>query len=103
MEKNFDKNNENCIEWLSGEHYAVVTYTERKWIARIKKLYEQRKDEFKYFRVNLDGSVCAKIPKKWIKNNPGSLIDPNKPKRQMSEEHKQKVLAAFAAGRKKKV
>ena len=25
MEKDFDNNNENCIEFLSGEHYAVAT------------------------------------------------------------------------------
>lgn len=24
IEKDFDNNNENCIEWLIGEHYTVV-------------------------------------------------------------------------------
>lgn len=36
MEKDFDNNNENCIEFLSGEHYAVATFTNRKHINRIK-------------------------------------------------------------------
>ena len=42
-----------------------------------------------------DGSICAKIPLKWIKVNPGSKPDPNKPKREVSEEHKQKMRAAL--------
>lgn len=38
VEKDFDNNNENCIEWLTGEHYTVVTFTDRKMINRIKKI-----------------------------------------------------------------
>lgn len=72
MEKNFDKNNENCIEWITGDKYATVSYTSRRHINRLKKLYEQRKDEFKYFHQNTDGSICARIPLKWVKNNPGA-------------------------------
>ena len=88
IEKDFDNNNENAIEWLSREHYATVTFTDRKMINRVKKLYEDRKDEFKYLVENDDGSICAKLPKKWIKINAGSKPDPNKPKREMSEEQK---------------
>lgn len=36
-ERNFDSNNENCIEFLSGERYAVATFTNRKHITRLKK------------------------------------------------------------------
>ena len=42
MEKDFDNNNENCIEFLSGESSAVVSFTNKKHIIRIKKLYEER-------------------------------------------------------------
>ena len=42
-----------------------------------------------------DGSICAKLPKKWIKINAGSKPDPNKPKREMSEEQKAKLLAGL--------
>lgn len=55
MEKDFDNNNENCIEFLSGEHYAVATFTNRKHINRIKNIYTDRKDEFKYLKENKDG------------------------------------------------
>lgn len=30
VERNFNKNNENCVEFLTGEHYAVCTYTNPK-------------------------------------------------------------------------
>lgn len=95
MEKNFDNNNENCIEFLSGERYCVVSFTNRKHITRIKKIFEERKDEFKYLEENSDGSVCAKIPTKWIKINPGAVPDPDKPKRTMTEEQKAKLIAGL--------
>ena len=96
MEKDFDNNNENCIEFLSGERSAVVSFTNRKHINRIKKLYEERKDDFKYFHENTDGSICAKLPLKWIKINPGS-----KNGRVMTEEQKEAARARLANARNK--
>lgn len=92
IEKDFDNNNENAIEYLAREHFATVTFTDRKMINRIKKIYAERQDDFKYLVENNDGSICAKIPKKWVKINPGSKPDPNKPKKQMTEEQKSKLL-----------
>ena len=96
MEKDFDNNNENCIEFLSGERSAVVSFTNRKHINRIKKLYEERKDDFKYFHENIDGSICAKIPLKWIKINSGS-----KTGRVMTEEQKEAARIRLANARNK--
>lgn len=104
MERNFDNNNENCIEFLSGEHYAVATFTNRKHITRMKKIYEERKDEIKYFRENKDGSICVKFPLKWVRLNPGSKPDPNKPKKIMTEEQKERLrqgLQKYRDSRKK--
>lgn len=78
------ENTENMIEFLTGTRTATVTFTNQKHINRIKKLYEERKDDFKYFKQNDDGSVCAKIPLKWIKINAGS-----KTGRIMTEEQKE--------------
>ena len=96
MEKDFDNNNENCIEFLSGERSAVVSFTNKKHINRIKKLYEERKDDFKYFHENTDGSICAKIPLKWVKLNPGS-----KNGRVMTEEQKEAARVRLANARNK--
>lgn len=104
MEKeleDLDINKENNIEFISGTHYATCSFTNRSKINRIKTIYGDRKSEFKYFIENDDGSVCAKIPLKWIKINPGALPNPNKPKRVLSEEQKRKMQAALQAKKTK--
>ena len=94
------ENNENMIEFLSGTRNATVTFTNQKHINRMKKLYEERGDEFKYFHENSDGSICAKIPLRWIKVNPGALPGTGK-KREMTEEQKQALRERLAEGREK--
>lgn len=90
------ENTENMIEFISGTRTATVTFTNKKHINRIKKLYEERKDDFKYFVENPDGSVCAKLPLKWIKINAGS-----KEGRVMTEEQKEAARIRLAEARKK--
>jgi hypothetical protein len=94
------ENNENMIEFISGTRTATVSFTNQKHINRMKKLYEERKDEFKYFKENEDGSICAKIPLKWIKVNAGALPGTGK-KREMTEEQKEELRQRLAAGRAK--
>ena len=90
------ENTENMIEFISGTRTATVTFTNQKHINRIKKLYEERKDDFKYFIENSDGSICAKLPLKWIKINAGS-----KEGRVMTEEQKEAARIRLANARKK--
>ena len=82
------ENNENMIEFLTHAKTATVTFTNQKHINRIKAIYEERKDEFKYLVENDDGSVCAKIPLRLIKINPGSAPGTGQ-KREMTEEQKE--------------
>ena len=90
------ENTENMIEFISGTRTATVTFTNQKHINRIKKLYEERKDDFKFFIENEDGSICAKLPLKWIKINAGS-----KEGRVMTEEQKEAARIRLANARKK--
>lgn len=92
-----EPNKENVIEFLSGEHYCVCTFTNRTHIRRIKEIYAERKDDFKYLYVNEDGSVCAKIPLKWIRINPTRVT-----KREISEEQKEKLRLQLENARKKR-
>lgn len=94
-----EKNKENMIEFISGTRTATVTFTNPKHINRIKKLYQERGDEFKSLYENTDGSICATLPLKWIKINAGSKADPEKPKRTMSEEQKKAFAERMAAVR----
>ena len=91
------KNIENVIEFISNTRTATVTFTNKKHINRIKKLYEERKDDFKYFVENPDGSVCAKLPLKWIKVNPSS-----KTGRIMTEEQKEAARIRLQKARENK-
>lgn len=91
------KNSENVLEFISGDHTATVTFTSKKHINRIKKLYEERKDDFKYFVENPDGSICAKLPIKWIKINAGS-----KEGRVMTEEQKEAARIRLQNARENK-
>ena len=87
---------ENVIDFITGERTATVTFTNRKHINRIKNIYSERKDDFKYFRENPDGSVCAKLPLKWIKISPGS-----KEGRIMTEEQKEAARIRLQNARNK--
>ena len=88
---------ENVIDFITGERTATVTFTNRKHINRIKNIYEERKDDFKYFRENLDGSICAKIPLKWIKISPTKRNS-----RIYTEEEKRKIAERLENARRNK-
>lgn len=71
---------------MTGEKTATISTTHRKYINKLKKLYENNKDEFTYFVENKDGSICAKIPLNWVKISPP---------RQMSDEQRQLASERF--------
>jgi hypothetical protein len=96
------ENNENMIEWLTNSKTATVTFTNQKHINKIKSIYAERKDEFKYFVENADGSICAKIPLKWIKVSPGSKPG-TRAKREYTEEEKETLRKRLVEARAKKL
>ena len=83
MNNEYDTCQENVIEWIKGQRTCVVTFSNQKHINKIKALYEEYKDDFTYFKENKDGTICAKIPLKWIKIS--------NTKREYSEEQKEKL------------
>ena len=70
---------ENMVEFITGQRTCVVTFSNPKHINKMKKLYEEHKEDFKYFVENNDGTICVKIPLKRLKISPP---------RKMSEEQK---------------
>ena len=91
------ENTENMIEFLSGTRTATVTFTNPKHIRKIKELYQEHKEDFKYFKENKDGSICAKIPLKWVRIGAGRTGT----KREMTEEQKEALRQRLAEGRAK--
>lgn len=81
-----EANNENCIEWLSGQHNIVCSISQQKYISKIKKLAEKYPKKVK-IKFNKDGTICAKLPLKALKL---SIIE-----RELSEEQRQEMSRRF--------
>ena len=75
--------NENVIEWIRDSKYATVTFSQGRYITKIKKLAEKYPDECEIVAENKDGSIMAHIPVKWI------LISNRS--RELSEEERQVI------------
>lgn len=84
---------ENVIEFLNGQRTCVVTLNNGSHIRKLKKLYEEHKEDFKYFHENSDGSVCAKIPLKWIRFSIG------RGKRELTDEQREELRERMAKAR----
>jgi hypothetical protein len=72
---------ENVIEFLHNQKVATVTFSQGRYISRIKELAEKRPDECKITHTNTDGTIVAHIPTEWIRINP---------KMELSDEEKQR-------------
>lgn len=90
-------NDENMIEFLKNSRTTTVSFTNPKHIRIIKELYKEHKEDFKYYKENSDGSICAKFPLKWVRISAGRTGT----KREMTEEQKQALRERLAAGRAK--
>lgn len=75
-------NTENNIEWLTGDERACGSFTQKRFVNRMKRLAEARPSEVDIIE-NEDGSVCVHFPMKWVR-----ISIPPKP-REMSEEEKE--------------
>ena len=84
-------NRENVIEWLRDEETATVTFTQGRMKKRIMKLAEERPDEVFVTAINADGSMCARIPTRWIKVSPPRIVS-----EEQVEAAKERILAYHA-------
>ena len=57
-----DRLQENLIEWITGSKTATVTFSQKKYINRIKKMAEKHPESIDIVAENEDGSVTAHIP-----------------------------------------
>ena len=57
-----DRLNENLIEWITGSKTATVTFSQKKFVNRVRKLTEKHPDMVEITAENEDGSVTAHIP-----------------------------------------
>ena len=65
---------ENVIEFMLDEKTATVTFTQGRYITRIKELAKKKPDECQITRTNRDGSIVAHIPVSWVRINPNMVL-----------------------------
>ena len=82
-----DANNENCIEWISNQHSITCTFSQLKWVNKVKQLHKKHPDKVKIVAENEDGSIVAKMPIKALKL---SIIE-----RELSEEKREELSKSF--------
>lgn len=63
-------NVENAIEFTRGSERAMVSFSQGRYITRIKKLAAERPEECEIVAENKDGSICAHVPVTWVKISP---------------------------------
>lgn len=82
-----DKCIENVIEWITGQHTISCTFSQSKYIKKVKSLAEKYPDKVKIIKENADGSIFCKLPIKSLKL---SIIE-----RELSEEKREELSKAF--------
>lgn len=70
LSPDYEGYSENVIEWIKDEKRATLTLSQRRTIARVKKLAAQHPEQCQAVAENKDGSICAHIPVSWVKINP---------------------------------
>lgn len=58
---------ENMFEFFRNQKVMTVTLTQKKFVNKVKALAEAYPDEVRIDYENEDGSVCAKMPVKYLK------------------------------------
>lgn len=83
-------NIENNIEFLRNEDRATCSFTQGRFITKMKKLAENFPDECQIVAENKDGSIVAHFPVKWIHISNLS--------RNLSEEERTQIAQRFQNG-----
>lgn len=87
---------DNVFEWFTGDKIAVVTFSQKKWINKIKKYSKEYPDDVQIVVENEDGSVVCKVPVSWFK------MSPPRKGRELTEEEKIVVINRLKEARENK-
>ena len=53
---------ENAIEWITGDDTVTATFTQKKFINRIRRMSQTHGELVKITHENADGSIVCKFP-----------------------------------------
>lgn len=91
-----DNCQDNCIEWLTGQKEVSITFSQKKYINKLKKYARDHPTEVKIIAENNDGSICAHVPLSWVK------FSPPRQGRKLSDEEKAAVGERLLKARQEK-
>lgn len=58
---------ENGIEFFKDSKTATMQFSQKRFINRIKSLAASRPEECQIVAENMDGSILAHVPVRWVK------------------------------------
>ena len=58
---------ENCIEWITGDDEIACTFTQKKYINKVRKMMNKQPKLVTKFIENPDGSIFCHLPLKALK------------------------------------
>lgn len=58
---------ENVIEWITGDNEVACTFTQRKYINKVRKMMDKQPNLVTHFVENPDGSIFCHLPIKALK------------------------------------
>lgn len=61
-----DRMKENVIEWIEGSRTATCTFSQKRFVNRIRKMSKTPGNSVEILHENEDGSIIARIPLKAI-------------------------------------
>ena len=61
------RDNENVIEWITGQEYIACTFTQKKYINKVRKIALQTPENVPVLVENNDGSIFCHLPLKMLK------------------------------------
>lgn len=87
---------DNCMEWLTGQRIGAVTFSQKRWINKIKSYAKDYPDEIKIIAEDPNGTIYAHVPISWFK------FSPPRKGREFSEEEKSAAAERLKNARNKK-
>ena len=86
---NDDVNCENVIEWIRNSPIVTVSFSQKRYISKLKKLAEKYPEDVQIVVENNDGSIVAHLPLKYIKiSAPKKMSISDERRRELSDRFK---------------
>lgn len=78
--------NENVIEFFRNAPIATVTFSQGRYVHKIKEYAKVHPDECQITAQNDDGSIVAHIPTSWIKIRPPRVMELTEEEKEIRRE-----------------